>query len=76
MHEMLPSQYATRKARIHLEKIRFFSENVIKEVRLKDKVVSKGSMHVKITKNMCGLPHPGIIAQKLLEKRLRKEGCF
>ena len=49
-------------------KISNFLEDVIKEYKLKDKVDSKGFIYVKITQCMYGLPHAGIIAQKLLEK--------
>ena len=53
-----------------------FPEDVIKEYKLKERVDSKGFIYAKITKGMYGLPHAGIIAQKLLEKRLGKQGYF
>ena len=34
----------------------------------------KGNLYVKAVKGMYGLPHAGIITQKLLEERLNKAG--
>merc|ERR1711966_444523 len=51
-----------------------FPDDVIEHYRLKDKVDAKGNLYVKCVKGMYGLPHAGIIAQNLLEKRLNKAG--
>ena len=53
-------------------KLSYFPEDVIEHYKLKEKVDSKGWVYVKIVKGMYGLPRTGIIAQKLLDKRLRK----
>ena len=55
-------------------KLSYFPEDVIEHYQLKDKVDAKGFVYVKIMKGMYGLPHAGIIAQKLLEERLNKHG--
>ncbi len=39
-----------------------------------DKVGSNGNVHCKVRQGMYGLPQAGIIAQELLEERLRKAG--
>ena len=55
-------------------KIDNFSEDVIEQYKLKDKVDSQGFVILQVEKRMYGLPYGGIIAQKLLEKRFEKEG--
>ena len=51
-----------------------FPQDVIDHYKLKDKVDQKGNLYAKAAKGMYGLPHAGIIAQKLLEERLNKVG--
>lgn len=55
-------------------KIANFPDDVIGHYKLKDKVDAKGNLNVKCVKGMHGLPHAGIIVQKLLEERLNKAG--
>ena len=55
-------------------KLSYFPEDAVEHYQLKDKVDSKGFVFVKIVKGMYGLPHAGIIAQKLLEERLNEHG--
>ena len=43
---------------------------MVEHYKLKDKVDVKGNLYVKCVKGMYGLPHAGIIAQKLLEERI------
>ena len=57
-------------------KIANFPEDVIEHYKLKDKVDDKGNLYVKCVRGMYGLPHAGIIAQKLLEERLNKAGYY
>ena len=57
-------------------KIANFPDNVNDHYKLKDKVDAKGNLYVKCVKGMYGLPHAGIIAQKLLEELLNKAGYF
>ena len=47
-------------------------ENVIENYELKSKE-EDGQVYVEIRKGMYGLPQVGILAQKLLEKRLKKK---
>ena len=57
-------------------KIANFPEDVIEHYKLKDKVDAKENLYVKCVRGMYGLPHAGIIAQKLLEERLNKAGYY
>ena len=50
-------------------------ENVIEKCELKAKE-EDGQVYVKTRKGTYGLPQAGIMAQKLLEKRLKKKGCY
>ena len=50
------------------------SDDVIKEYNLCDKATKDGYVYVAVSKGIYGLPQSGIMAQKLLEKRLGKEG--
>ena len=50
-------------------------ENVIEKYELKAKE-EDGQVCVEIRKGMYGLPQAGILAQKLLEKRLKKKGYY
>ena len=51
-----------------------FPDDVIAHYKLKEKVSKDGFIFYKICKGMYGLPHAGLIAQQLLEKRLEKHG--
>jgi hypothetical protein len=51
-------------------------EEIIKEYNLRDKVTKNGSIYIKVTKGMYGLPQAGLLANELLEKRLNKHGYF
>ena len=53
-------------------KISNFPEYIINHYKLRDKVDHKGNLYVKVMKGMYGLPHAGIVAQKLLEEHLNK----
>ena len=55
-------------------KINDSQEEIIKEYKLRDKVTPQGYVHIMATKGMYGLPQAGLIANKLLEKRLNKHG--
>ena len=55
-------------------KLSYFPEDVIEHYKLKEEVYSKGWVYATIVKEMYGLPHAGIIAQKQLEERLNKHG--
>ena len=53
-----------------------FPEDVIQHYNLREKADKKGYVFVKVVKGMYGLPHAGIIAQKLLAERLEKHGYY
>ena len=53
-----------------------FPDDVIKHYNLRELVDSRGYVIARVDKGMYGLPHAGIIAQRLLEKRLNDEGYF
>ena len=55
-------------------KLSYFPDDVIEHYDLKSKVDAKGFVFVKCVRGMYGLPHAGIIAQKLLEERLGEHG--
>ena len=55
-------------------KIETFPEDVIAHYKLREKVDEKGFLYIRVERGMYGLPHAGIIAQKLLEERLAKHG--
>lgn len=59
--------------RIHLSDI---PDDVIEEYNLREIVSSDGWAYIEIQKGMYGLPQAGILAQKLLAKRLAKYGYF
>ena len=48
-------------------------DDVIEEYKLRQKAVN-GYVYVECRRGMYGLPHAGLIAQQLLEKRLNKHG--
>ena len=53
----------------------YIPENVIEMYELKAEE-EDGQVYVKTRKGMYGLPQAGIMAQKLLEKRLKKKGYY
>ncbi len=55
-------------------KLELFPKDVIIEYNLCNKVDSNGNVHCNVRQGMYGLPQAGIIAQELLEERLRKAG--
>ena len=55
-------------------KLSNFPKDVIKNYKLREKVDDKGFVYVKCIRRMYGLPHAGIIAQKLLKERLENNG--
>ena len=55
-------------------KIDTFPEDEIEHYKLREKVDANGFLFIRVERGMYGLPHAGIIAQKLLEERLAKHG--
>ena len=55
-------------------KLTYFPDDVIDQYNTKDRINSKGFVYVKVVEGMYCLQHTGIIAQKLLEKRLNDHG--
>ena len=55
-------------------KLAHFPQDVIDHYNLNNLVDEKGFVYVRCERGMYGLPHAGIIAQKLLEKRLSEHG--
>ena len=55
-------------------KIETFPEDVIEHYKLREKADPNGFIFIRVERGMYGLPHAGIIAQKLLEERLAKHG--
>ena len=51
-------------------------ENIIDQYNLREKVDDKGFVYCKVTKGMYGHPAAGIMAQRLLEKRLNADGYY
>ena len=51
-----------------------FPQDVIDHYQLNKKVDANGTLYIRVEKGMYGLPQAGIIAQNLLEKRLRDDG--
>ena len=54
-------------------KLSDFHESVVEYYKLKD-IAKDGWVYVEVSKGMYGLPQAGILAQKLLEKRLNAAG--
>jgi hypothetical protein len=52
-----------------------FPQDIINQYRLNDKVL-KGYVYMEICKGMYGLPQAGILANKLLKKRLAIHGYY
>ena len=57
-------------------KLANFPEDVIQHYKLREKVDKNGTIYVKVCKGMYGLPHDGVIAQKLLTERLNVAGYY
>ena len=55
-------------------KLELIPQDVIDEYNLQDKVESDGNVYWEVRRGMYGLPQAGILAQKLLEERLRTAG--
>ncbi len=55
-------------------KLNDIPDEVIKEYKLKEKATKNGSIYIKSKRGMYGLPQLGLLANKLLEKRLNKHG--
>ena len=55
-------------------KLDHFPQDVIDHYGLNGKVDDKGMLYVRVDKGMYGLPQAEVIANKLLEKRLRDHG--
>ena len=55
-------------------KLDIFSEEVIEKYNLRGRVEPNGYVYIEVRKDMYGLPQAGLLAQKLLEKRLAKHG--
>ncbi len=55
-------------------KLELFSEDIIAEYNLCNKVDATGNVNCKVRQSMYGLPQAGIIAQELLEESLLKAG--
>ena len=53
-------------------KLNLFPQDIIDEYNLKNKVNHNGNVHCEVRRGMYGLPQAGIIAQELLEERLRQ----
>ncbi len=49
-------------------------DEVIKEYKLREKATPNGSIYIRAKQGMYGLPQSGLLANKLLEKRLNKHG--
>jgi hypothetical protein len=55
-------------------KLKLFPQDIIDEYNLTSKVDHNGNVHCKVQRGMYGLPKAGIIAQELLETRLKMAG--
>jgi hypothetical protein len=53
-----------------------FPKDVIEQYNLTDLANKDGMVFVEIQKGMYGLPQAGLLAQELLEQRLKKHGYF
>jgi len=51
-------------------------KEIIEEYKLHKKATKKGMIYIEVVKGMYGLPKAGLLANKLLEKRLNKHGYF
>ena len=55
-------------------KIELFPQDIIDQYDLTNKVDHNGNVHCEVRRGMYGLPQAGIIAQELLEERLKAAG--
>ena len=55
-------------------KIKDLPEEFVTMYNLTNKATSDGFVYIKIQKGMYGLPQVGILAQELLEQRLKRHG--
>ena len=55
-------------------KISDLPQDFINEYKLHDKTTKDGYVYLEIRKGVYGLPQSGVLAQKLLEKRLNAKG--
>ena len=55
-------------------KLSNFPDDVIQHYNLSTKANKNGFIYVRCERGMYGLPHDGIIAQKLIEERLEEHG--
>ena len=51
-------------------------EEIINEYKLRNKVHTDGSVYIEIRKGMYGLPQAGMLANKLLKRRLAQHGYY
>ena len=51
-------------------------DEIITEYNLRNKVHTDGAVHIEIQKGMYGLPQAGMLANKLLKRRLAKHGYY
>jgi hypothetical protein len=49
-------------------------DEVIEDYKLREKATTNGSSYIRAKRSMYGLPQSGLLANKLLEKRLNKHG--
>ena len=49
-------------------------DEIVQEYKLKDKLRAEGYVYLEVRKGMYGLPQASLLAQELLEKRLKKHG--
>ena len=52
----------------------FRTSNFIEEYKLNELVDKNDFLFIRVEKGIYGLPHAGIIAQKLLEERIERHG--
>ena len=53
-------------------KLNLFPQDIIDKYNVKNKVNHNGNVHCEVRRGMYGLPQAGIIAQEILEERLRQ----
>ena len=49
-------------------------DEIINEYNLRDILYDKGSIHIQVNCGMYGLPQAGLLANKILETRIKKRG--
>ena len=73
-HQELLSQHSPVEYEYLRLRLDNFPEDVIAQYKLKDIVTSDGYVYIEVRGGMYGLPRAGLLAQELLEKRLKKHG--